>query len=145
MQSIDLKRFRKDNNLTQTQMAEIFGCKQSYISDIERYRRPMPNAYIKALVNRFNEEKLQDYYIDEPTQNSSLQYAHNSYIGHAHYKYKTQDFQNVNEMIYEYETQLSKANLKLSKLYSQLSETKNDLIEAKNQIIKLQEELIKKS
>lgn len=43
----DLKRFRKENNLTQIGAAEYFGCTQGFISQIERGERPIPDSFIE--------------------------------------------------------------------------------------------------
>ncbi len=145
MEIFDLKRFRRDNRLTQTQIANLFGCKQSYISDIERFRRPMPEAYMKILLDRFNAEEVKTYYIEHSIQNPNLVYPHAGHITNGNKMYNIQILQEVNEKIDEYKTLLSEANLKISTLNTELSETKNALIEAKNQIIILQAELLKKS
>ncbi|OJV23455.1 MAG: hypothetical protein BGO30_09215 [Bacteroidetes bacterium 41-46] len=50
MYKIDLKLFRKQNNLTQIDMAEILGCKQSFISQIETGYRQIPDEYISILL-----------------------------------------------------------------------------------------------
>ena len=41
------KAFRKDNKLSQIKAAEYFGCNQSFISQIERGNRPIPEAFIE--------------------------------------------------------------------------------------------------
>ena len=46
---IDLKEFRESNGLTQTQAAEYFGCKQSFISGIERGTERIPDSFIRKL------------------------------------------------------------------------------------------------
>lgn len=43
----DFKAFRKDNNLSQIKAAEYFGCNQSFISQIERGNRPIPETFIE--------------------------------------------------------------------------------------------------
>lgn len=43
----DFKAFRKDNNLSQIEAAEYFGCNQSFISQIERGNRPIPETFIE--------------------------------------------------------------------------------------------------
>jgi len=37
---VDFKKFRRQNNFTQVQAAEYFGCDQSFISQIENGRTP---------------------------------------------------------------------------------------------------------
>ena len=43
----DFKAFRKDNKLSQIKAAEYFGCNQSFMSQIERGNRPIPEAFIE--------------------------------------------------------------------------------------------------
>ena len=43
----DFKAFRIDNKLSQIKAAEYFGCNQSFISQIERGNRPIPEAFIE--------------------------------------------------------------------------------------------------
>lgn len=58
--SIDLKLFRKDNNLSQSNAAKLFGCDQSFISQIETGRSKIPDEYIsKILANpRLNKDSI---------------------------------------------------------------------------------------
>src|ERR1035437_4943883 len=45
----DLKRFRLDNKMSQNAVANYFGCDQSFISQIERGIRPMPDGYMSKI------------------------------------------------------------------------------------------------
>lgn len=45
----DIKLFRKENNLTQQDLANYFGCKQSFISGIERGNEKIPDSYISKI------------------------------------------------------------------------------------------------
>lgn len=45
----DLKSFRKENRLTQIQLAEYLGVTQAFISQIEKGDRPTPNEYITKI------------------------------------------------------------------------------------------------
>ena len=45
----DFKAFRKDNKLSQIKAAEYFGCNQSFISQIERGNRPIPETFIEKV------------------------------------------------------------------------------------------------
>lgn len=49
MKSIDLKAFRKANNISQVELAEYLGVGQSFISQIEKGTRPLPEEYISRL------------------------------------------------------------------------------------------------
>lgn len=57
---IDIKLFRKDNNLSQIELASILGCTQGFISSIERNKRPVPDNIITKLlsIGKFNTRHL---------------------------------------------------------------------------------------
>ena len=46
---IDLKQFRKINNLTQEQAGNYFGCTQAFVSQIELKKRPVPDYFISII------------------------------------------------------------------------------------------------
>lgn len=49
MKNIDLKAFRKANNISQVELAEYLGIGQSFISQIEKGTRPIPPEHISKL------------------------------------------------------------------------------------------------
>ena len=49
MNLIDLKAFRKANNISQVQLAEYLGVGQSFISQVEKGIRPLPKEYISKI------------------------------------------------------------------------------------------------
>ncbi len=49
-----LKSFRKENKLTQVQMAALLGIPQSYYSDIERGKKAIRFQHIKILAEKYN-------------------------------------------------------------------------------------------
>lgn len=49
MKSIDLKAFRKVNNISQVELAEYLGVGQSFISQIEKGVRPIPQEHISRI------------------------------------------------------------------------------------------------
>lgn len=54
MKSIDLKAFRKANNLTQTDVGDYLGCTKAFISTIEKGNRPLPSEMLSKLLNSTN-------------------------------------------------------------------------------------------
>ena len=50
MKTIDLKAFRKANNLTQDKLGEYLGIKKSFISTIESDKDPMPKDKLSKLM-----------------------------------------------------------------------------------------------
>lgn len=62
MQSIDLKRFRKDKNLTQFDVAELFKCKQNFISNIEAGIKSIPADKLDILQSKYGD--ISEYIID---------------------------------------------------------------------------------
>lgn len=49
----DLKLFRKDNKLSQKELADLLNCSQSYISALESGRKPVLDAQISILEKKF--------------------------------------------------------------------------------------------
>lgn len=54
MKGIDLKAFRKANNLTQEKLGEYLGIKKSFISTIESGKDPMPKDKLSKLLDNPN-------------------------------------------------------------------------------------------
>lgn len=52
---IDLQRFRKEHNIKQSEISEILGVKQPYVSAIERGVRPLNEEQFRLLYNRFGD------------------------------------------------------------------------------------------
>lgn len=50
----DFKEFRKVNNFTQSDAADYFGCKQSFISLIETNRSKIPSEFIVKILSDAN-------------------------------------------------------------------------------------------
>jgi|GEM_PF-1648252 len=50
MDGTDIKNFRKINKLSQKDLAAIFNCNQSFISQLENNERPIPNDFISTLL-----------------------------------------------------------------------------------------------
>lgn len=50
MKSIDLKAFRKANNISQVELAEYLGIGQPFISQMEKGTRPIPQEYISRIL-----------------------------------------------------------------------------------------------
>ena len=58
---LDLKKIRKDLTLTQRKFADIFGVPQSFISQIENGKDPMPSHWIPELTRMLNLSDLSIY------------------------------------------------------------------------------------
>lgn len=55
MYDIDIKQLRKDKKLTQTDLATLLNCHQSFISSIEHGVRPMPDNMVEILSNKYDD------------------------------------------------------------------------------------------
>lgn len=62
MKVFDLKAFRKDKNITQTEIAKMFSCNQNFISRIESGVRPIPTDKLEILHSVFGD--ISEYYKD---------------------------------------------------------------------------------
>lgn len=69
MKIIELRRFRKEMGLSQIQLAEVVGYRQSFISDIEQRKRAVPDAFIEKLRDIFPEGNIESYIYDETYRN----------------------------------------------------------------------------
>lgn len=69
MKVFDLKAFRKDKNITQTEIAKMFSCNQNFISRIESGVRPIPTDKLEILQSVFGD--ISEYYknLDPPKLN----------------------------------------------------------------------------
>lgn len=54
MKSIDIKAFRKSNDLTQTDLGNYLGCTKAFISAIEKGLRPLPDEMYSKLIDNPN-------------------------------------------------------------------------------------------
>lgn len=69
MKVFDLKAFRKDKNITQTEIAKMFSCNQNFISRIESGVRPIPTDKLEILQLKFGD--ISEYYKDlDPPQSN---------------------------------------------------------------------------
>lgn len=59
MELFDLKRFRRDKKITQIQLTETLGCKQSFISAVESGKRDLPKDKISILESKYGD--ITDY------------------------------------------------------------------------------------
>ncbi len=62
MKVFDLKAFRKDKNITQTEIAKMFSCNQNFISRIESGIRQIPMDKLEILQSVFGD--ISEYYKD---------------------------------------------------------------------------------
>lgn len=59
----DLKRFRKEKKISQTALAKKLGIGQSFISQIESGKDPMPDALISKLIDIYEIDNAENYTI----------------------------------------------------------------------------------
>lgn len=72
----DLKRFRKENNLTQKQLAEYLNVTQGFVSQIEKGASQLPERYISKILED-NLYKISDNELKEELNNNI-----NNRVGH---------------------------------------------------------------
>lgn len=56
-----LKDFRIANNLKQSDLQDILGCKQSFISRVENGREALPPHFLQKLIEAYGKEKVLPY------------------------------------------------------------------------------------
>lgn len=71
MKKIDLQRIRKDKGKKQQEIADLMGCKQSFVSQIENGQDSMPDSWIPVLEQELGIEDISRYitYIDDMPNN----------------------------------------------------------------------------
>lgn len=78
---VDLKAFRRANNLTQIDLANYFGIGQGFISQIEKGDRRIPGEYISRLlanphgwdVSMLTEEKPENPAVENPQERVTIE------------------------------------------------------------------------
>ena len=81
----DLKKFRKDNKLTQDQLANYLGCKQAFISQIERGEGTIPDRFISKIkvdgIYKISESKKEELIIENLDNTNTIMLLPISAIG----------------------------------------------------------------
>lgn len=127
----DFKRFRKVNDLTQEQAADLFGVSQAFISQIEKGLRPIPSEFISKISGSESLDSsmlLPDY---ETTQSTTqLEFDFNKWLEIEETKTETarinaESFQkvaNTNEKLADTNSKLYEDNREIfSKLVESIS------------------------
>lgn len=65
---VDLVKFRRDNQLTQKQVAGMLQIQQGSYSEIERGIKPMSDAIFEALITCYGQENIEKYLINANPQ-----------------------------------------------------------------------------
>lgn len=65
VQRIDLAKIRSDHSVSQKDLAEKLGVKQSFLSNIERGRSPLPPEKLDKIIEIFDIENIDIYYIED--------------------------------------------------------------------------------
>lgn len=68
----DLKKFRKDKKISQKELAAVLSCQQSFVSQVENYKDPMPESWFKILADHYPLSSLEDYQVEEQDGNIML-------------------------------------------------------------------------
>lgn len=80
MKSVDIKAFRKSNNLTQTEIGDYLGCTKAFISAIEKGLRPLPDEMYSKLIDNPNNWDIsmltesENPMADQPKEQSLVDY-----------------------------------------------------------------------
>lgn len=70
MRRVDLAKIRSDYSISQKDLAEKLGVKQSFLSNIERGRSPLPPEKLDKIIEIFEIEDIDSYYIEDIGNNS---------------------------------------------------------------------------
>lgn len=58
---MDLQKFRHDFHLSQSNLAEILGCRQSNVSSLENSDKPLAPLYVRILIEKFGYDAVAKY------------------------------------------------------------------------------------
>ncbi|MBF0577702.1 helix-turn-helix domain-containing protein [Dysgonomonas sp. GY617] len=83
MRNFDLKRFRKDNNLKQSDLQEMLGVAQSFISKVENGKEAFPPLHYKTLKEKYGEDIVKKYKIEDRKFNNRLDIIGDGNIANA--------------------------------------------------------------
>ena len=74
MERLDLKRLRKDAEITQLELANRIGYPQAFLSQIEHGKRPAPDKLIKIVVKELGISNINDYIetVSDPVPSQDL-------------------------------------------------------------------------
>lgn len=123
MKQFDLKAFRAEKNLTQTELARIFGCNQNFISRIESGERPIPQDKLDILQRNYGD--ISKFYVEVPSVVQRSQSGDN--INGNHVEVSKTDSGKLLEVILQQSAQLSKSQEQLSKSQEQLSKSQEQI------------------
>jgi transcriptional regulator with XRE-family HTH domain len=133
MKTVDLQRFRKEKKLSQIDLAEILGCKQSFISRVEKGIRSLPENMMDILqsnygnIEEYISEKEEDESVDGIVINGSAQ----DLLFTGADAFTRQIVKMMNEkliapysMLAEKEREIERLNRQIGKLEAQLAASK---------------------
>lgn len=90
MQYIDLKKLRADNGgITQSQLADLLGCKQPFIAQVETGVRSLGDDMLKILEDKFGD--ISAYITDFPEKPIVQNNRHGDNIGGDKILYSSED------------------------------------------------------
>ena len=80
MRTLDLQRIRKDFNVTQKALADMLNINQSFLSNIENGRSPLPYDKRQKILEVFNITRPEEYTIESP-EPYSIKNVQRSFLG----------------------------------------------------------------
>lgn len=129
MQIFDLKRFRIEKKLTQNDLADILGCKQVFISRIEKGERQIPKEKLDILQSKFGD--ITKYYTNEIEGISMPATTPQDFLFAGADAFSRQIIQMMNEkliapysLLVEKEKEIEKLNREIGKLQAELEQCK---------------------
>ena len=120
----DLKRFRKEQKISQTELARLLGVGQSFISQVESGKDPIPESLILKLKEIFNVENISDYYIKGNESEDNIPIVEEEILTEEKINYKDKYYG-----LLEKYAELSGRYAELSGKYAELIESRNKPVE----------------
>lgn len=146
----DLKKFRKDKKLKQSDMAKLFSCNQSNISMLENTMRDLTSDQMEILSSNYGKEEVEKYY-KRSVISTNISGSKNTGVFGNNIDLSTSHIPHTEKIINEQgieitriaeSKEISRLSERIAQLELELLGAKN-IIESKEEIIRSKEEVIK--
>lgn len=133
MKRFDLREFRRDKRVTQSELAELFQCKQNFISRIENGERTLPPEKLDILQDKYGD--ISKYYkeVSDTDEHMTINASPQEFINAGADAFTRQLVKMMNEkLIAPYSALLEKdmiierLNREIGRLEMQLEDAKKD-------------------
>ena len=133
MKRFDLREFRRDKRVTQSELADLFHCKQNFISRIESGERPLPPEKLDILQSKYGD--ISKYYkeVSDTDERMTINASPQEFMNVGADAFTRQLVKMMNEkliapygLLLEKDKEIEKLNRQIGRLEMQLEDCKKD-------------------